>query len=356
MSKQADRAREFLREVKSEEPAPVYYIYGEETYLLDQALEAITEAVCPEGTNDFNYDVFQGRDIDGREVLSAVEMLPMMAERRLVVVLDYQEVAPTELDPLEDYLDDPSPKTCLVVHARTIQKNVDGRIGIVKALKKAGKSCEFEPLYENELGSFLNREAKKRGLRLRRDASAYLIDAVGTRMAELAQALEKIDLYLGDDDGDELRAVTADDAEQVVARTRNRSVFDLTDALGERDYQTSMEVLDRMLLDGDPPLVITHMIARHFRIVARLQDPNLRKASKYEAASAVHVPPFFVDDYRRHGRAFSPREVQRILNRLLDVDVALKSSPLPDRVILERLLTDVCFGIVKSPDPSPRPS
>lgn len=345
MSRQADRARSFLRNIKNEEPAPIYYIYGEETYLLDKALEAITEAVCPKGTNDFNYDVFRGRDIDGEAVLSAVEMLPMMADRRLVVVLDYQEVSPTELEPLEDYFKDPSPKTCLVVHARTIRKKVDGRLGIVRKLKKAAKHCEFEPLYENELGPFLNREAKKRGLRLGRDASAYLIDAVGTRMAELAQALEKIDLYLGESDHGP-RRVTADDARQVVARTRNRSVFDLTDALGDRHYQTAMEVLDRMLLDGDPPLVITHMIARHFRIVARLQDPALQQASNKKAASAVHVPPYFVDDYRRHGRAFARQEVQGILNRLLDVDVALKSSPIPDRVVLEQLLTDICFGAV----------
>ena len=121
MSKQAKRARKFLREVKSGEPEPLYFIYGEETYMLDKALDAITEAACPEGTNDFNYDVFRGNDIDGEAILSAAEMLPMMAERRLVMVLDLQEVSLSELEPLEQYFKDPSPTTCLVIHARTLQ-------------------------------------------------------------------------------------------------------------------------------------------------------------------------------------------------------------------------------------------
>lgn len=343
MSKQAKAARKFFREVSSNKPAPIYYIYGDETYLLDKALEAIKKAACPEGINDFNYDLIQGRDIDGEAILSCAEMLPMMSPKRLVVVRDLQEVSPKVLEPLEDYFKDPSPSTCLVFHARTIKKKIDGRLGIVRKLKKAAKVCEFKTLYENELGPFMQRQAKQRGLRLRREATAYLVEAVGTELAGLDQALLKIDLYLGEAEDGEPREVTIEDAQAVVARTRNRSVFDLTDALGERDFQTALEVLDKMLLDGESPLVVSHMAARHFRIVARLQDPELRNAQNREAASAVRVNPFFVGDYRRHARTFSTAEVAVILRRILEVDIALKSSPLPDRVILERLLTDICF-------------
>ena len=344
MAKSTDKSRKFLRKLKStDDPAPIYYIYGAETYLLDEALEAIKQAACPEGLNDFNHDKFQGKDIDGQKVLASVEMLPMMAERRLVVVQDIQEVHHSELEPLADYFEDPSPTTCLVVHARTVNKKVDGRLGIIRKLKKAAESCEFKPLYENELGPFLNKQAREKGLRLRRDASAYLVDAVGTDLNELAQALTKVDLYMGESDNDSPREVTVEDAEAIVARTRAHSVFDLTDALGARDYQTAMEVLERMLLDGKAPLVISHMIARHFRIVARLQDPKLRNANRSKAASAVRVNPFFVKDYRRDARTFSATEVEQILQMLLEVDIALKSSPLADRVLLEQLITDICF-------------
>ncbi len=345
MSKQARKARQFFRDLKSGDPAPIYFIYGQETYLLDKALEAITNAACPEGTNDFNYDSFQGRDIDGSKVLAAAEMLPMMAKRRLVMVRDIQEINLSTLQPLEDYLDDPSPTTVLVFHARTSEKKkIDRRSGMANKISRAAEVCEFKPLYENELGPFLSRQADARNLDLRREARAYLIDAVGTELAALDQALHKIDLYLGHTDDEGPRPVTADDAQAVVARTRNRSVFDLTDALGDKDYQLAMEILDRMLLDGESALVISHMISRHFRIVARLQDPQLRNSTNKQAAKAVRVNAFFVKDYRRHARTFHPSQVRQILADLLRVDIALKSSPLPDRVILEQLITDICFA------------
>ena len=342
MSKQTDQARRFLRDIKKDQPAPIYFIYGEETYMLDEALKTIKEAACPEGINDFNFDSFQGKDIRGDSVRSCAEMLPMMAKRRLVLVLDIQEVPVSELAPLQDYFKDPSPTTCLVIHARTNpNKKIDGRLSFFKDLKKASAHCEFKPMYENEVGPFLHRQAQRRGLQLASDTTQYLVDAVGTNLTELDQALEKLDLFIGP--SEQTRTVTLDDAEQIVARTRSRSVFDLTDALGARNYQGALQILHQMLLDGESPILISHMIARHFRILARLQDRALRSANKKEKASAVRVSPFFLQDYERQARTFAPGEVAAILRRMLQVDVALKSSAVADRVILEELFTDICF-------------
>lgn len=342
MSKNTDEARAFFRTLKRDGPAPIYFIYGEETYMLDEALKAIKETACPEGLNDFNYDSFQGKEIRGDTVRSCAEMLPMMAKRRLVLVLDIQEVPLSELDPLKDYFQNPSPTTCLVFHARTsADKKLDGRLGFFRELNKVATSIEFKPMYENEVGPFLSRQAEQRGLRLNGEASAYLIDAVGTNLTELDKALDKIDLFIGP--SDKPRQVTLEDAEKIVARTRSRSVFDLTDALGNRDYQQSLLVLQRMLVDGESPILISHMIARHFRILAKLQDRSLRTADQKKKAQAVRVSPFFVRDYIRQAQTFAPAEVGAILRRMLSIDIALKSSSLPDRTVLEALFTDICF-------------
>ncbi|TXD39691.1 DNA polymerase III subunit delta [Lujinxingia vulgaris] len=346
MSKQADRARQFFKDLKKGPVAPIYFVYGEETYLLDRAVEAIVEAAAPEGTNDFNLDSFQGRSASGEAIRSAAEMLPMMSKRRLVVVRDMQEIPLSELGQLEDYFANPSPTTCLILHARTAQKKIDGRSGIIKKLKKAAEVCEFKALYENEIPAFLERQAARRGMRLSRQVIQYLVDAVGTDMAELEQSLEKIDLYVGAAPEGQGRHVDIDEVQEIIAHTRVRTVFDLTDALGARNYQQALLIMERMLLDGQSALVISHMISRHFRIVARLQDPALRSASNSDAARAVGVSPFFLKDYQRHARTFAPDELASILRQMLEVDVALKSSPVPDRVILELLFARICMKAI----------
>ena len=343
MGRKLERSRDFFRDLKkSDEPAPVYYLHGEETYMLDEAVDAVVDFAAPEGIDDFNYDIFQGRDATGEAIVSSCETLPMMTERRIVVVRDAQEMPDEELDSLSEYLEDPAETTCLIVHARTTETSLDGRRTVVKRLKKAGVSCEFAALYENEAGEIIGRHASKRDLRLTPAANAYLVEAVGTDLTALNSALDKIDLYVGELD-ESPRVVDQDQVEEVVADTKVRTIFDLTDAMGDQKFQESIKVLDNMLLNGESPIGILAMIARHFRIVARLHDPSVRSLSRKEKASAVGVVPYFLKDYQRHARSFAPDDLARIRRDLMEVDRTLKSSTLEERTVLESLLYDICF-------------
>lgn len=344
MSKQADEARNFFRHLSPKNIAHVYFVHGQETYLLDKAVEAILDAAAPEGLNDFNYDVFHGKSATGDAIRQAVEMLPMMTRRRIVLVRNFQEIPVGEWEILKDYLENPSPTTCLIIHARTGEKALDGRSAFIKKLKSVAETCEFKSLYENEVGSFISKQAGRRGMRLHRDAEAYLVEAIGTDLAGIDTALEKVDLYIGADPEGKPRMVDVSQVEAVVANTKARSVFELTDALGKRDFQEALLILERMMLAGEAPILISHMVARHFRILAKLHDPSLRNAQAKDAASALRLSPFFMRDYQRQARAFAPDETMRILEAMLSIDTALKSSRLPERVIMEKLLHSVCFG------------
>lgn len=345
MGKRLDNARDFIRSVKkADEAEPLYFVYGDEAYLLDQAVEAIVETAAPEGTNDFNFDKFRGTDATAEQIRESAEMLPMMVDRRVVLVRDLQEMAQSEIDELEEYFEDPAPTTCLVLHAhREDASDLDFRKGSLQTLKREATTCEFESLYDRDAESVVSKHARKRGLDLSRSAKAYLVDAVGTDIATLDQALDKIDLYLGEADDEGARRVGADDLQEVVAETRVRNVFDLTDAVGDRQFETALSILDRMLLAGKSPLRILHMIARHFRIVDRIHDPDYRGLDARKLARKLNVPHFFLDDYRRHARTFGPDDAAEIRDHIARVDRRLKSTGLSERTVLEDLLYAICF-------------
>jgi DNA polymerase-3 subunit delta len=353
MGKKLDNARNFFRQLKKSEPAPVYFVWGEETMMLDEAVEAIVKHAAPGGVNDFNFDAFHGREASVDTIVSACEMLPMMSKRRLVVLRDAQELPMSELERLGSYLDNPSPSTCLIVHAQTAKKKFDGRKSIVKKLKKASVNCEFATLYDNEVTEILHNRAGRRGLRLAPAVAAYLVAAVGTDLASLDQALDKIDLYIGIDPDDDSsngsssknapRFVDEDVVREVVADTKVRSVFELTDAVGERKFEEALSILSNMLRNGESAIGAVAMLARHFRIVAKLQDPSIRNLSSNKKAGAVRVSPYFVKDYERHARTFGLAAIEDIRGRLLRVDQALKSSGLDDKTVVEQLIYDICF-------------
>ena len=340
MARKSDR-RELFRDLKKGDVAPVYYVYGPDAFMLDTAVDAIVDAALPDGTNEFNFESFRGRDVTADRIRGAAETVAFMAPRRVVLVREAQELPMEQLEQLTDYFEDPAPTTCLVIHAMTANSSLDGRLSPVKALKKAAEVYEFSAMREWEVGDVIAKQASRRGMKLAKDATAYLIDAVGTDLASLMGALEKIDLYVGP--GEAPRRVTGDDVRAVVAQTRAHSIFELTEALGARQFERAIGVLDAMLLAGESAIGITVMIARHFRIVSKLHDPSVRNADKRTVARAVGVVPYFVEDYRKDARRFSPTDVRWLRGRLVDTDHALKSSRLSDRAIMEGLLFDVCF-------------
>lgn len=343
MSKNSDSARDFFKSLKSDPVAPIYYVHGAESYLLDRAVQAIIAAAAPDELNDFNMNTFHARGTTGDQIRSAAEMLPMFVPKRVVVVRDLQEIALSELEALDTYFENPNPTTCLILHARTSEKSLNGNAGIVRKMRKAAVIAEFKAFYENEAGGFIAKQAGLRKLRLSNAVQTYLLEAVGTDLAQLDGALEKIDLYVGPSPDGQARNVELADAEAVIAQTRVHTVFNLTDALGNRDYEQALKILDAMLVAGDAPLMITAMITRHFRVLAKLGDPSLRSIPSREVASAVGVAPFFLRDYQRHAQKFSPAELESVLSAMLEVDIALKSSGLSDRTILDGLLFKICF-------------
>lgn len=335
----SEMARSFFASLKQGELKPVYYLFGEESYLLDQAVRALIKAAAPDGLNAFNSDQFSGKETSGAAVRAACETLPFMVKRRVVIVRDMQELDLKQLADLEDYFEDPSPSTCLILHAMTAQKAPDGRSGAMRKLKKVAESWEFKPFYAEDVEQFVMKQAHQRKMRLTQAGAAYLMEAVGSDLASLDQALDKLDLYLGAaPDG---RDADVEQVQQVVAITRVQTIFELTDSIGDRKIGPALDALHAMMVAGEPAIKINQMIARHFRILAKLHDPAVARMDKGQQASACGVAPFFLKDYARHSQKFSGGEIERILARLIELDIQLKSSKLDDRLLLESMMIDL---------------
>ena len=319
--KGSDQAREFFRSLKrSDKPKPIYIVFGEETFLLDLAMKELVQLVLPGGINDFNYDVFYAREVDVHKVISACETLALFGGQRLVILKDIQWMSASDLKPLTTYLDNPSPSTTLVCHG--VQ--------------------EFKALREWEVGRFLRGQASKRQLNLTHEAEEALIGSVGTDLATLDMALEKLDLYLGAGEG--VREVTEDMLQEVVAATRSHEIFELTEAIASQNLARSMSLLDAMLEQGQRGVGINLMVARQMRQIWQVQVAMSKGMGKSDIARAAGMNPYFVDRYRGYARRFKASKLRSALAHTLKTDRLLKSSRLSDRVLLEQLVIAVCTG------------
>jgi len=339
--KGSDQAREFFRSLKrSGKPKPIYIVFGEETFLLDLAMKELVQLILPEGINDFNYDVFYAREVDVHKVISACETLALFGGSRLVILKDIQWMSASDLKPLTDYLGNPSPSTTLVCHGVTSTRALTKTTGFYRKAKKVGAVQEFKALREWEVGRFLRGQASKRQLNLTHEAEEALIGSVGTDLATLDMALEKLDLYLGRSEG--TREVTEEMLQEVVAATRSHEIFELTEAIASQNLATSMSLLDAMLEQGQRGVGINLMVARQMRQIWQVQVAMSKGMGKSEIAKAAGMNPYFVDRYRGYARQFKASKLRSALAHTLKTDRLLKSSRLSDRVLLEQLVIAVC--------------
>ena len=329
-------ARDLLGELERGQIEPLYCLYGRERFLLGRALEALRAAVLEPQARDFNHDVLDARTSSASAILVAARTLPMMARRRLVTVRGIDEMRAEALEELLPYLAQPAPETVLVLVAGD---KVDARLKFFAALKKRGALCAFDPPRDRELYGLVRAEARARGGSIEEPAARLLAEIVGPDLGALAQALEKLVLYVGSGG-----RISEDDVATCVAETRARSIFDLCRAVGHGEKARALRLLRRMLEDRESPLGLLAMLTRHFRQVALARELGERRASKADIASTLGINPYFVDGLLAQARRFSPPALARAFDQLYQADRALKSSKLDDGIILEQLVSALAPG------------
>jgi DNA polymerase-3 subunit delta len=322
---------DLLRAIERGEIAPIYCLHGPERFLIDRVLAALRRRILG-ATGDAsgcNCELFDLKEVTLANVLAAARTLPMFAKQRLVIARGLEQVKAEGLEPLTAYASHPNPSTCLVLLA----EKVDGRLRAFLALRKAGFLHEFARLKDRDLGPFIAREAKTRGLAIDSDAALALANAAGPDLGRLMQALEQLEIYAGK--GGRISRVQI---EELVPESRERNVFELTKAIGTGDARRALQLVTNMLRNREPPLRIQAMLMRQLRQIWRAKELSAANLPRAELAAAVGLPPFFLDDVLVPARRLSVAALRRSFERLYQADRAFKSSRVDPEVQLTRLV------------------
>ncbi len=323
---------DLLCAIERGEIAPLYCLHGPERFLVDRVVAALRQKILGATAGDnsgFSYEAFDLKEVALIEVLAAARTLPMFAKRRLVIARGLEQVKADGLEPLTVYAAHPNPSTCLVLLA----EKVDGRLRAFAALRRAGYLHEFARLRDRELGPFIAREARTRGLTIDSDAALALANAAGPDLGRLMQALEQLEIYVG-----RAGRISRAQVEELVPESRERNVFELTKAIGTGDTRRALDLVTNMLRNREPPLRVQAMLLRQLRQIWRAKELAAANVPRAEMAAAVGLPPFFLDDVLVPARRMSVAALRRSFECLYQADRAFKSSRVDPEVQLTRLV------------------
>lgn len=328
-----------LAEARQGKWKPVHVLCGTEKFLIERATTLLKKAAVGEGRG-FNDDVFHGNgQLSGQKVVAAARTLPMMAAARFVLVRDVDEAPAAELEVIAQYVAAPSPSTCLVLTA----EKLDGKTKLVKAAKEAGAWVPADTVKGPLLERFAVAEAKRRGHALDPRALSALVDAVGSDLSALEDAIERCSLYVGKD-GDKPRSIDLDAVENVVERVRVDTIWALVDAIALRRTAPAMEAVGSLLEAREAELMILGSVARQLRLVARMKDALESGMGPDEAVKVAGGPPFKARALADAARKFSHDDLGRAFVLLAETDVLLKGSKRDAGIVLEEAVLKLCVG------------
>jgi DNA polymerase III subunit delta len=327
------RPEDLDRSITKGEIAPLYFIYGDDEFLVDRSVQRLVDTAVSPDFRDFNFTLYYGKECRGDQIIENAMTLPMFAERRVILVKRAEELQAESMEQLIPYIHAPSPQSCVIFQGAKI----DQRRKFFLELKKADLLVEYKKLKDEQLPGFIQREAERAGKRFEAAAAEMLVYYSGNNLRELVSQVEKLSAYAG-----QRNAVTVDDVRCMASDTKIDTVFEFANALGNRDLERSMRQLKTVIRDADAPYALVGALARHFRQLTMILELLARKVSTEEISRMLKINPFFLKGMLLQAKKFRMAEFRKIFSLLHEIDVGLKSGGRGE-TLLEMLIYEVCL-------------
>lgn len=315
------------QDIKEKTFKRVYLLFGDEPFLVNSYKKRLREAIAGDDTMNYNY--FEGKGPDVKEIISLADTMPFFAERRLVMVDGsgfFKNSAPEEL---VNYIAEIPESTCMVF----VESEVDKRNKLYKKVKDNGYAAELKKQDADQLMRWAAGILAKDGKKITRQVMEYFMERTGDDMENIRMELEKLICYTM---GREV--ITKEDVEAVGTVHVTNRIFEMVTAIVAGNTRKAMDLYEDLLTLKEPPMRIMFLIAKQFNQLLQVKELAGKGAQKGEIASKVKVPPFVAGKLIAHARAFSRDQILSYVEFCVESEEAVKTGRLSDRLAVELLI------------------
>ncbi len=323
----------FYQEIKDKSFKPVYLIHGKAELLVSEALEFLLTQFRQISPSPMDIRQLDAEETDPDEVLDEALTPPLFSEKRLLVVKNADSWSPSAQRKLVPYLERPARFTILVLVGDT-----PGKLRVIsEILSTRDAVISVDAPRERDLIEWIRRRVRLKGKNITGPAAAQLLELVGRDLRELSNALDKLITYVGQDNTIEAAQVL-----DALDDIRMRSIFELTDSVGNRQLAPALRALKRFLESGDSPLTVTSMLDRQFLYMLVVKAYLEKGKNLPEVAKELQQPPWMVKKFVTQSKNFSAKEIKSALELIYEADRILKRTMIPAEDYLELVVVSIC--------------
>ena len=330
--KSAPQISEAIKSLKKNNFLPVYYFFGEDSFSIDNTVKYIQDAFQPLITSDFDKETFYGENKSLNEVLNFASTFPFSSEKKLIIFKEFEKVR--DKKNLTSYLKSPADFTTLVI-------THEGKISSLepepyKSLLQNNFIFEAKELKGSSLINWLIEYSLKNKRSLSSENAQILIDIVGENRSLLEAQLEKIFTFLGGE-----KEITLEAIKSLSTSLKEFNIFDLQNALAEKDKTRALKISYNLLEKGSEPIQIVFMLTRYFTQLARLNELRSKGGSEYEIARKIGTHPFYLKDYYKARSRYTDDNLSNVVKALLKADLSIKTTTVEPKVLITILIEEI---------------
>ncbi len=335
---------QILGDLKKKIYYPVYFLQGEEPYYIDELSDYIEKNILSESEKEFNQTIVYGRELDIYTLISYARRYPMMSNYQVVIVKEAQDLKTLiskqkdERDPFLDYLLKPTESTLLVLCYK--YNKIDKRTKISKTLEKSAVLFESKRIYDDQLPAWIGKFSQSHGLKINPKAMQMIAENLGNDLTKIANELIKLKLNLKD--GQE---ISTELVEINIGVSKEFNIFELQKAIGQRNVLKAFRISDYFAANPkNNPMVLTlPQLYSYFMKV--LMYHQLEDRSTNNASSVLGINPYFLGDFIKAAKEYSPDLCTRNIRFISDYDLHSKGVNNPSTNDGE-LLRELVFKIL----------
>ncbi len=334
-----------------------YLLHGNDEFTGHEQLKKLRQA----GNFEYNQERYSGGEVDLATLTATCDTFPFLTDQRLVILdglpkkkRGEESIAPSTTEPggkgkkgkkggksansraafeqgLAQYLPDLPDFTTLIL---ILDEELEASNPLLKAAQAYGKVINSTLPKGGALENWITRRAKNIGVNITPEATHLLADFIGNQLRLLANELDKLATYVGPDG-----TIRPQEIELLTASVQEARIFDLTDALAQRNRVKALNLLHELLKDGEPPLKLISTITSQVRSLLLVKELSQKGMRAPQIASTAKIAPFVVDKALRQVGKFGPGQLESAYHQLLATDAALKRSRLTPEMALDLLIT-----------------
>lgn len=314
------------QDIKSGDFKRFYLLFGEEEFLKQSYKKRLRQAVAGDDTMNYNY--FEGKGLDVRELISLANTMPFFSDRRLILVED-SGCFKAASDELVEALPEIPDTTCMVF----VESAVDKRNRLYKKVKELGSAVELKRQSASQLAVWAGRILAQNGRKITSSDMNLFLERTGDDMETIRTELEKLISYTM---GQEI--VAREDIEAVTTVQVTNKIFDMVAAIVAGKTKTAMDRYEDLLTLKEPPMRILFLIARQFNQILLVKEMMASGNDKSAIASKLKIPPFAAAKLMPQARNFTKEQLAGCVEACVEAEEAVKTGRLGDRLAVELLI------------------